>query len=106
MNDPNPFDPEALDEFAVYEVNVQHEPNNVEHGAILLTGFKSGSYARVFSASYERPHDPADLHSVRVGRKLTDMPEGPLDTFDLQGNQTQGNQTAEEPPANEGASGV
>lgn len=61
---------EELDEHSVYVVMVQHRASNPPHRAILLTGFKSGAYAKLVRENYEREYGPGELYSMEVVCKI------------------------------------
>lgn len=73
MNDSLLFEPEKLDERAVYRVTVMAQDRNPPHGAILLTGFKSGSYAKIVGPSFHEYH-PTECYRIEVHEKLCDLP--------------------------------
>lgn len=59
-----------LKEHSVYSVFVKTTERNVEHHAILFTGFKTGSYTYVYNNSYEQPISLTKLHQIRVDKFL------------------------------------
>lgn len=90
MNDPiepRPFEPEELDEHAVYRVSLMHNPNNPPHAGILIMGFHNGSYCKLTSPGLPETH-PSNYHAIEVHEKLCDLPDtGPFEdaealTFD------------------------
>ena len=62
-----------LQEHATYLVDVKCSPNNVEHKAILFTGFKTGGYRQVYTNSYEAPIKTSEIHSIKILKFLTKL---------------------------------
>lgn len=73
-NDTLKFDPEALDEKAVYRATVQAFPSNPPHAAILITGFSNGAYAKVVGPSFHEYH-PSECYKIEIHEKLCDLPD-------------------------------
>lgn len=59
-----------LKEHAVYLVAVCYAPGNPVHEAIMLTGFKHGSYWMLCSTGYEYPCRLDSIHALQVTKEL------------------------------------
>lgn len=67
------FEKLELEENSVYEVEVKCSEFNLEHKAILFTGFKTGGYCKVYQNSYDYPIDMMDMFSIEVIKFLTSI---------------------------------
>lgn len=60
-----------LEEHSLYLVKVQLFERNMEHRAILFTGFKGGGGLwQVYSNEYGSPISVEKLHSIKIIKKL------------------------------------
>ncbi len=59
-----------LEEHSKYLVDVKVSINNIEHRAILFTGFKNGNYCVVYTNSYDAPIKMEDLYFMRIIKKI------------------------------------
>lgn len=57
---------DLLLEDSVYKVMVQVSASNVEHMAILHTGFKNGNYWIVYNNSYDNIVNFKEIYSIRI----------------------------------------
>lgn len=55
-----------LPEHCVYKVEVQANPSNPKHTAILHTGFKNGSYWIIYTNNYDRPLEFKEIYSIKI----------------------------------------
>ena len=62
-----------LDEHTTYLVEVKISRSNVEHKAILFTGFETGGYCTVYTNSYDMPIDLNKVYSMKVIKKLVKL---------------------------------
>jgi hypothetical protein len=67
------FDPTEWDERAVYRVTVQRRDSNPPHAAVMITGFHTGSYAKVVGPSFDETH-PSKYYAIEVHEKICQLP--------------------------------
>ena len=65
------FNTLKLEEHSIYLVKVKTTENNVEHEAVLFTGFKTGSYCEVYNNTYEQPIKLQKIYSLTIIKKIT-----------------------------------
>lgn len=62
---------QTLEEHSVYDVWVSFNKQNSIHRAILLTGFKTGSYSKLVLQSYEKEYSIYDAYFLNPISLLT-----------------------------------
>ena len=59
-----------LKENTTYLIKVKHSSGNIQHKAILFTGFRNGNYCTIYNNTYEGPADMMKAYSIIMVRKL------------------------------------